>query len=526
MPRRKLRNKTPLLTQALLGPGFRGLNTELAAAAGENEPTWALTLNNAVWDDRGLVSLRKGYVVLTTVPIAGAPSAKVVHEYLRADGTTEIIVMGSDFAIYSSTDDGSTFSAITGALVTTTTDWKFVNFNGNVYATASGNKVWEYTGTGTFTEIADSPVTRGVILAAFGRLWAARDGSSAIDYSALLGGATWTGSGTGAIDTANVWTQGYDEVRGLAAFGSTFVVFGREHIILYVDGSGSVLGIDPNNMYVVDTIEGTGTEFRDAIVNIGDGDLWFVSAQGVQSLARVIQDKTNPLVDVSANIRGLVQNRIFNQTGEVNSVQAIFSPEEQFCLFLFTGTNEIIHFDTQLRLEDGTYRASVWTDITDRESFTVRRDGTILYGLTGGEVAKYSNYRDDAGGADTKYDLVYATPWVTVGEHNKLKIIKGFYGHFYGQETLTATARWAVDFRPLEFAETFLSDFDASGGEFGSGEFGNDEFADGYRFRRQYTSGAGEGQFVQLWLTIESTDVDAFVAIQEVGIMAKLGRQV
>jgi len=291
---------------------------------------------------------------------------------------------------------------------------------------------------------------------------------------------------------------------------------------MYVDGSGSVVGIDPENMYVVDTVEGTGLLMRDSVVNIGEGDLWFISPEGVQSLARVVQDKTNPLVSVSGNQRSKVQDLLLNESG--NSVQAVYSPEQHMVLFNFNGDNEYLMYDTQMQDQDGSYRCAVWTGMGDRVCMTTRRNGDIVFGLTTGEIGKYSNYRDDAGSADTIYDLVYATPWIDAGAHNRLKISKGFYGHFYGRETLTATARWAFDFRPLEFSETFTNDYESSGGEFGAGEFGEDEFGTGHRFRRQYTSGMGEGQFIKLWITIQSTDVDAVVAIQEVGMMLKYGR--
>ena len=526
MPRLKTRQKTTLQQVPVLGAGFSGLNTELQTLEGLQNPTWATVLENAVWDNQGRVSLRKGYTVQTTTPATGAPTFHVIHEFLQADGSVEIIAMGSDFKIWMSADEGATWTDISGSLSTARTDWTFVNYYGECYATGPGSKIWQYTGVGTFTEIATSPVTRGILLSAFGRLWAAVDADSTIFYSALLDGTDWTGTSTGSIDTSNVWTQGYDIIQGIHAFGSTFVVFGREHILMYVDGSGSVVGIDPDNMYVVDTVEGTGLRERDSVVNIGEGDLWFISPEGVQSLARVIQDKTNPLVSVSSNVRSKVRDLLANQSGEANSVQAIYSPEEHMVLFNFTGDNEMLMFDTQMQDQDGAYRSAVWTGTGDRFSLLYRRDGTLWYGLNTGEVAKYQNYRDDTTGADTVYDLVFATPWLDAGAHNNIKMVKGFYGHFYGRETLTATARWAFDYRPLEFSEAFTNDYLSSGAEFGVGEFGEDEFGTGHRFRRQYVGGMGEGQFFKLWITVQSTDVDAVVAIQEVGASVKFGRQV
>lgn len=528
MPRRKLRQRTPLITQPLIGPGFRGLNTELASTGGLVDPYWALVLQNAVFDNNGRLALRKGWIDQTGTPITSTPDIYRVHEYVDDADNRSLIAFTSAFGIWESTDDGDTWSDITGSLSTTTVRWKFVNFEDDVYATAPGHKVWRYTGTGNFTQIAASPVTNGEILAAYGRLWVVNDASSTISYTALLAGTDWTGNGSGSIDAGNAWTRGNDTPVALTAFGATLVVFGKRHILMYVDGQGSEVGVSPDSLYVVDTIEGTGTEHRDSVIEIGEGDVWFLSKQGIQSLRRAVTEKTNPLVDVTANVRSLVQDLEENQISGTGTVQAIFSPRDTFALYLFPEDNKILMLDTKSAMEDGTYRVSEWVDLSDFYSLTLRINGDIIFGLGAGNVALYSGYRDDGGGADTAYDLVYSSPWLDFGPeyHNSIKILKQFYGIFYGRETLTATARWSLDFRPLEFSSTFTSEYDPSGAEFGIGEYGEDEFGEGLRNRRKYIAALGDGQFARLWITIESTDVDALVAIQELGVHAKLGRRV
>jgi hypothetical protein len=37
------------------------------------------------------------------------------------------------------------------------------------------------------------------------------------------------------------------------------IVFGKRHIIMWTDGAGAALGLDPGNIYVEDVIEGAGT---------------------------------------------------------------------------------------------------------------------------------------------------------------------------------------------------------------------------------------------------------------------------
>lgn len=516
----------------LVAAGFRGLNTSIATTVGLVDPLWALVFQNAIFDDNGRFAVRKGWVNQTTTGMTGVDPVYAVHEYIRDNGTLTLI--GSQTStvpattIFESTDDGATWSDISGAISATSAKWKFVNFNDKVYATAPGHKVWEYTGTGTFTQITSSPVTNGTLLAGFGRLWAGEDATTSIKYSVLLGGDDWSGVGSGSIDAENAFTAENDQVMALFAFGSTFVVFGRKQILMYVDGTGSVLGIDPDNMYVVDTIEGTGCKFRDSVVSIGKGDIWFISDSGIQSFARVVQDKTNPLTDITANVDGLITTLIANEVSATGNTKAIYSPENNFVLYLFPESNKILMIDTRIPLDDGTFRVSEWTLLTSFNSIARRQNGDILFGLTAGDIAKYTGFRDDGGGADTIVELVYATPWMDFGEelHNRLKIVKQIYGIFYGRETLTATARWAVDFRPLEFSETFTNDYTSSGAEFGAGEYGEDEYGTGHRLRKQYIAGMGEGQFIKVWITIQSTDVDDKVAIQEMGIYAKPGRNV
>lgn len=456
-----------------------------------------------------------------------ATEIHALYEYLQADGTVSLVAAAHDPTIpqtdlIESTDDGDSWSDISGSLSSTSAKWVFRNFDDKVYATAPGHKVWEYTGAGTFTQIADSPVTNGTLLAAFGRLWAGVDGTQQVKHSGLLDGTDWTSASSGTLDASNAFTQGTDTVTALAAFGATLVLFARNQILLYVDGAGSELGVDPDSLYVVDTIEGTGALEQDTVINIGEGDLWFRSEQGIQSLSRVVQDKVNPKTDVSRHVRTLVQDLATGETGADGAIKAVYSKTRQLALFLYPAGEKILAFDTRGALDDGTYRCAEWTS-QPFFSMALRRNGDLLFGLTGGEIAKYTGYRD---AGSTAFDLVFATPWTDGGDdnHNRLKVLKGLYLDVFGRETLTAKFRWAFDYRPLEFEADFTSEYDPSGAEWGAGEFGEDEFGDGHRSRRERVGAGGQGRVFKVWLTIESTDVDDFLSLQEIGAYVKLGR--
>ena len=516
--------QAPLAPLPLVGPGFLGLNTERATTAGFESPNWALKLRNVVFGDSGMLELRKGYAVQTVTPMTNTPDVWRLHEYQRYSGATELLAAsrraGPVVEFWRSTDNGQTWSNITGSVSSVTVKWRFVNFGDIAYATAPGHRVHTFDGSGNLTEIATSPVTNGTILAAFGRIWVGVDGTSEVAYSSLANGLDWTGPLTGALDLDNVWTLGLDEVTALAAFGASLVVFGRRHVIIYVDGSGSVLGVDPDNMYVVDTVEGTGALSPDGVVSIGEGDLWFLSPQGVQSLGRVVAEKVNPLVAVTDNVQALARKLVRENIAAAGTIQAIYSPENDFVLYLFQEEQTILLIDTR-PIGDGVYRCATWNNLPFK-AICQRSDFSIWFGLAGGEVAKYDTYRDDG----AIYDMEYASPWMNGGDelHNRLKIVKQFYAVLYGRETVRCTARWGFDYRPWQYTEVMENEYIAEGGEYGLGEYGIDEYGTGHRMRRQYVGGMGEGLLVQLELAVRSLDVDAKVALQEVGMHAKIGR--
>lgn len=532
MPRPRTK-QSPLTPAPLIAPGFKGLNTEQETTIGLADSLFALQLDNAVFGKAGHIVTRKGYVDQTTTPISGSPDVLFLHEYRATSGEVQLLGVAADFTFQKSLDDGVTWSDITGSVVTTTALWKFVNFKGDVFAAAPGHRVHKYIGSGDFAEVSGSPVTNGVIMAKFGRVWVGQDGTDTVKFSLLLDGDTWDGTGTGGVDASNAWTadDGTDDIVALGGFGATFVIFGKRNILLYVDGTGSVLAVDPTTMYIVDTIEGTGCISQNSVVSIGEGDLWFQSDQGVQSLARTIKDKVNPLTSVTTNVRTLAQGLQSLQVGSPSTVQAIYSPEDQFVLYLYPESQTVLMFDTQFALQDGTYRVSRWTGLP-WFSLLLRRDNTVWVGLGAGNVALHDTFRDDG----SAYSLVYTSPHLDFGPevHNRLKILKQFYGIFLCTDDVTVTVRWATDFglfNPLTTGfgvEQITVSCPSEGSEWNIAEWAIGEWGltSPVARTRHYFAGADEGQFIQVQVTLESTTADAIGGIQELSAHARIGRLV
>lgn len=518
--------------ESIVAPGFRGLNTELNSVAGDTAGLWAADLQEAVFDEVGVTS-RKGWEVVTDTPMTSTPTVLGSFEYEQDEQSTFLISQTAD-KIWASSDDGATWSDITGSVTWTNgRRWKFVNFYGVLIGGCFGETLitWNGSGNAAFITAASGsvPVCNGALLAAYGRVWVAEDGTGAIVYCALLDHTLWaTADGGGAIDTSNAWTQGTDTIVGMAAAGATFGVWGSKHVLLYTDGAGSSLGIDPDNMYVIDTIEGTGAICRDGIINVGNGDIWFLSKIGVQSLKRVASSKENPLTDITRWIRSLMKSVIANQAGQEVAINAIYNEKEQFALFLFPGSTKIVMIDTRYQIEDGTFRCAEWNDQA-HTCMVSRRNGDILFGRTSGVMAKYTSYVDDLGGSNTIYPLIIGSPWLGGGGQQApfLKIPKRVTFDMVGTGDLTITTRWGYDFRGLEHSLTQTLVYNQSGSEYALGEWGEAEFADGERTRRGYTPLNGNGRVYKIWHSIahsSSTSNFRRVACRNMTVYARLGR--
>lgn len=526
MRRQPYRNFGGVDPYPLISPGFLGLNTELVSAAGNIDGQWALDLREAVFDEFGTISTRKGWENATTTAMTGGPSVTRLFEFLDISGNAKLIGQTTD-KLWLSTDDGDSWSDITGSVAFSGVTWKFVNFYGSVVGAAPGYKPIVYTGSGNFAEVTAGsgavPTTNGTITSAYGRVWVGEDATGAVVYCALLDVTLWaTADGAGSIDPSNVWTQGQDEVMGLAAFGANFCIFGKRHILIYVDGAGSTVGIDPDNMYIVDTIEGTGLACRDSIVPVGEGDLLFVSTIGVQSLRRVVSDKNNPLTDVTRWQRSLVKQLVAAETADGRySVQGIYNPINQFVLYLFPASQRILMLDTRFPMQDGTLRAAEWRSQT-HTCLLSRLDGTVLFGRSDGKVATYSSYRDNG----TAYALIYGSPWLDGGPQlaDRIKHPKRVTFDIVGRETLTVITRWGFDFRGLEYSNTQTNDYVASGSEWALGEWNEAEWSGGIRSRRGYTPMSANGYVFKVWFSITSTDVSERAAIRRLAVFFRTGR--
>ena len=499
-------------------PGFKGLNLQTRGAL--LGPEWATRLENTVLDKINRVAARKGYNE-TTVTGWSTENATQIAEYRTHSGTRHIIAVTDGDTLYASTDAGVTYSDVTNTATVTDTNMQFVNFNDSLYGIQDGGTVVVYAGT-NFVDHAPAGITDGSAgLSAFGRLWISDSNGHDIAYSALLDATDFNGSDAGVISLENVW-DGTDVVVAMAEHNGALVVFGRRNIVVYTDGQGSALGIDPLQMYVADTISGIGCLARDTVQAV-DGDLWFLSETGLVSLQRLITQKSNPLSNLSSNIQDALLDDTLSTTA--TTIRSVYSPVDNLYLLSIpdgSGTTEIgkaYAFDTRGKLEDGSARCTgIWFNLVPMGLLRDENNEMVLSIRSApGGTGKYDGFLDDT----TEYVMDWESAWTDLGDPN-LKILKRITGIFIVEQDTDVLFKCAFDFQTGR-GSTAAKNLGGGGllSEYNIAEFGIGEYGGGIALREKSVACSGTGEHIKIGLT---SQVKGELAIQQTAIYAKIGR--
>lgn len=497
-----------VLPLPLVTPGSWGLNTQQSNALLPYQ--FCTEATNLVFDDAGRLAARKGLNNETTTPMTSTPTIDVLHEYRKADGTVEIISAANN-KLWAGV---ATFTDKTGTTTPAADDWQFMNFEDKCIGVQQGENTVIYTGTGNFAEISPSGTlpTGNCGVSAYGRLWIADNDYTTVKFCGLLDETDWNGTGAGSIDMNLIW--GVDTIKGIAAAFNRLIVFGTRNIAVFADALGSTIGLDPANLFVEDLIQGTGLTHRDTIQNIGEGDLWYLSPVGVQSLVRVIQEKNNPLSTICPQVRDYLLGIVDGETGNIRSAHDI---KNGHYILTFDSGKQIV-INTKGTLEDGSYRVTEW-NLPRVRSIVYRANKDLLFGLTLGEIAKYSGTND----LSTDFRIAYKSGWLALGEEAEAftKILKKWTSTIYVQGSGDLIFTVYKDFENSAAITETISVVADGGSEWGVSEWGLAEWSGGLALREINMNLGRTAQYIQL--SVEST-LSSTLAIQKFNIISKRGR--
>lgn len=408
----------PLESLTISAPGFFGLNTQESGIT--LDPGWATTAINCVIDKFGRLGARKGWEYVTT---SGGTSTDLLgaHNFRDIDATDTLISWNAT-TFYSGT---TTLSTITdNSTAFTSANFSAVTLNDMAFFVQDGDEPRYYDPVGgTIEDISTAGNTStnlsaidgaNVALSAYGRLWLAdfTADKSTIRWSNLLDGTDFDSGSSGSLDLSAVLVNGNDRIIGLGAHSGRLIIFCRNSVILYQDTDSDTV-LDPTTMQLVEVITGVGCVARDSIQNTGT-DILFLASDGVRSLGRLLQEKSQPMRDITKNIR---DDLVTDIAGEPNEIRSVYDTKRAFYLLLFPEYDRIYCIDMRNSLQDGSNRVTIW-DTQDQTNLLSVND-TLYFTRTDG-LAQYATFQDNG----ESYGFKYYTTALDMGDANRQKYIK------------------------------------------------------------------------------------------------------
>lgn len=502
-----------LKSETIAAPGFFGLNTQESGITLSDG--FALEATNCIIDKFGRIGSRKGWTKLNSSAFTG--QVRALAEYTATDGSLKILYAANNklFRL----EDNFTSTELTDAdasnITITDDDWQIITYNNVAVFVQQGHEMVYYDGTNNnYNEYTNAPgsTSPSCGAACFNRVWVADD--NIVYWSRILDAKDFSGTGSGFINVREIFGED-DTVTALTAYNNRLVIFGRRNIAFF-SGAEDPTGV---GFQMTDHIKGIGCIARDSVQNVGT-DVFFLSADGVRSVGRTIQEVSSPIGDVSKNVRDeLVQ---FVSSESEFRIKGIFSQQDAFYLLTLPSTGFVYCFDTRGVLQDQSRRVTKWTQINPT-AYVVRKNGDLLLGQNG-YVAKYDGFADDT----TRYRMQYYTNYFDFGNSTVESILKKVRIAIIGSTQQDCALKFAFDYdvnyRSVSFtlAEGITSEYNVD-------EYFSDDSTDN---EAEYSSGiildnislnlGGRGAVMQIG--IEADVSAAALSIQKIDIFATDGK--
>jgi hypothetical protein len=434
-----------LLTTTISAPGFLGINTQESSV--DLSSGYALEAYNCVIDKFGRIGARKGWSKqnVSTNSDLGTNDIEFLFELPE---TGKVIAGGNNLLL--TLDTGTlttavnttvTDSAGTGTTAYTITDnnWSASSIvfgegpdisphayicqaghlplvyhkvgSGHAHTGSYGFQLLSDVGSVPTTYTSASDFKPNFVLGAYGRTWWTNivNDEQTVYFSALLDGSNLSTGDSGYLSLVDVFPNG-DQVVGLAAHNGFLIIFGKRNIAVYSNP------IDVTRLELVDLIANVGCIARDTIVNTGT-DVMFLSDTGVRSIARVIQEKSAPINDISFNVRDDLVTFVDSETDK-ERIKATYYPRDAFYVLTLPTSKYVFCFDLRGRLQNGACRVTIWDHI-EPTAFHTTYTGDLLLGKKG-YIGKYNTYLDN----DEIYQMRYYTNHFDLGNPTSLKVLK------------------------------------------------------------------------------------------------------
>jgi hypothetical protein len=354
----------------------------------------------------------------------------------------------------------------------------------------------------------DTTFTPNCVLTAFGRTWVAdiSGDRQTVYFSDLLNPKEWKTGTAGYLNISEV-VPNNDPIVALAAHNGFLVIFCQRHIIVYSSPQ------DPSAMAISDTISGTGCIARDSVASVGGTDILFLSATGVQSLQRVVQEKSLPFRDISKNVRDELVQAVAGE--DVENIKAVYFPTDAFYLLSLPSSKIVYCFDTRGALQDGSARVTTWASLVPT-AFTVTQARQLYVGQEG-YIGEYEGNTDN----EQMYRMSYYTNYFDFDQPSAIKILKKINMVAIGGSAQPIALKWSFDYSFNYNSQVVVLE-GSTVYEYGTAEYGIAEYSTGISLENVRANLGGSGKVLQLGF---ETDVNGVpVSIQKLDFSLKSGK--
>lgn len=523
---------------SISAPGFYGLNKQDSSI--QLNSGFALQAENCVIDKFGRVGARKGWTKVNT-SAASTGDFKTIFELVKDDGN--VVLSAANNKLYSGTTTLTELkvrnSNDTADLAYTISDddWQISGMPFDTGATPSAHAVIVQAGhpalvyhklntasgvhagsyglqrlgdvattlPGSYTA---STFTPNCVLTAYGRTWVAdiSGDRQTVYFSDLLNPKEWKTGTSGYLNISEV-VPNNDPIVALAAHNGFLVIFCQRHIVIYANPQ------DPSALTLSDVISSVGCIARDSVASVAGTDILFLSATGVMSFQRTVQEKSLPFRDISKNVRDELVAAVNSEDSE--NIKAVYYATDALYLLSLPTSDIVYCFDTRGTLQDGSARVTTWAGLVPT-AFVVTQSKNLYVGRAG-YIGEYGGYFDN----EEVYRMSYYTNYFDFDQPSVIKILKKINMVAIGGSAQPIIIKWSFDYSFNYNSQAVVLN-GAVVDEYGTAEYGIAEYSNGIALENIKANLGGSGKVLQLGF---ETDVDGVpVSIQKLDFSLKQGK--
>jgi hypothetical protein len=316
-----------------------------------------------------------------------------------------------------------------------------------------------------------------------------------------------------------IWADGTDMITAVFHFNAALVVCGSKHVVMFTDGRGSMLGLDPTQAYVFDIILGSGCISQWTVDYIGEQDVIFFSPSGVQSLSRLTKERNNPGTSLAKYVRTEMLYQLQAETPA--NITGVYNQLAGFYTVCLPVTGYTYCFDMKRQYQDdvGDLVCHITRWGLTVTSIAMDHSNNMYFARTAGTVCLYGGNSDEG----NPYSYTWLSPWMNLGEDlgQRTKMLKRMSMIIFSSGATSVTFNWSVDFGAESGSASLSTPPAGISSQYGLGQYGVSQYGGSTSLVNLKYPARARGQYYQIGCT---SSIQGSFSVQQASLHTKIGR--